>query len=178
MSTYTDDFNRADAGTLGANWVDLDAGFGIVSNAAQGGSGEAVSYYNAVVGDDQYSKVVWIGNGNVHSVGVRIGAGPVGYFLSFLAGGTEWRIKINGWAGSGADIAGGTTTAPVATDVIEIRAVGTTISAYKNGVLLGSGTDSTYTSGRVGIGGYLVDVPAFDSWEGGDFEVAPTVTSV
>jgi len=64
-------------------------------------------------------------------------------------------------------------------DIIKISAVGTTITCYKNGVAIGSITDSSLPSGAPGIGVYGSTVTV-DDWEGGTLVAAapPAVAAV
>jgi uncharacterized protein YjdB len=63
-------------------------------------------------------------------------------------------------------------------DVIKIAAVGTTITCYKNGVALGSITDTSLPSGSPGVGVYGSTV-TLDDWEGGStVTVADPVAAV
>jgi hypothetical protein len=90
----TDDFNRSDSGTLGANWTDQRAGIGIVSNQANASGGPAdadsvFSYYDAIQpADDQASiaTVVLISTTNNRFTGVTVrcsgtGSGSNAYWL-------------------------------------------------------------------------------------------------
>ena len=78
----TDSFNRADSGSLGANWTDQTTGvIGIVSNQANGsGSGVAdymVAYYNAVAPSADMASIATVVVGsatNDRSVGVTVRA--------------------------------------------------------------------------------------------------------
>jgi hypothetical protein len=80
----TDDFNRSDSGTLGANWTDQVAGIGIVSNEANGSGGpvdDMMSFYNAVSpADDQASicTISLISLTNSRYVGVTVRASDAG----------------------------------------------------------------------------------------------------
>jgi uncharacterized protein YjdB len=64
-------------------------------------------------------------------------------------------------------------------DIIKISAVGTTITCYKNGVSIGSITDSSLPGGAPGIGVYGSTVTV-DDWEGGTLVPAapPSVATV
>ena len=56
-------------------------------------------------------------------------------------------------------------------DIIKISAVGTTITCYKNGVAIGSITDSSLPGGAPGVGVYGSTVTV-DDWEGGTLVAA------
>lgn len=57
-------------------------------------------------------------------------------------------------------------------DVVKIKVVGTTITIYKNGVALGSVTDSSLPTGSPGVGVYGSTV-TLDDWEGGSVVAIP-----
>jgi len=177
----TDTFDRTDGG-LGSNWTAYYAGGGgtIVSNEAKAGvsTDSRGSYYNAVsFPDDQYSKITiggTLGSGDFWSVGVRLSGGTTtdGYYCS--ADSANWYItRFDN--GTGTDIANNVSTFAVG-DVVECRAVGSLISLYKNGSLVGSKTDATYTTGAAGLGWYNNNVTA-TTWEGGDFSSGAIVTT-
>ena len=56
----TDDFDRADAGTLGANWTDQRGSIDIVSNEAKSTviNTEYAFYSGVVVPDNQFSQII------------------------------------------------------------------------------------------------------------------------
>jgi hypothetical protein len=62
-------------------------------------------------------------------------------------------------------------TAMNASTIIKITAVGSVISAYRDGVLVDTRTDSTYASGAAGI--VFTGFRTLDNWQGGN--IAPSV---
>ncbi len=172
----TDDFNRADGG-LGANWTSSK----FVSNPPQIASNKAVGgfvaggissaiYTGSSFTNDQYSKAVvaTIGAGDI-SVWVRAtspGNSVDGYYAEFTSGVHVQIFKTSSQLISSV-VALGTL---VATDVVELRVSGTTLSAYLNGALLVQCTDSDHASGSPG---FELDITAtsIDSWEGGNLSV-------
>lgn len=186
MPTANDDFNRADAGDLGANWTEFSEGFKIVSNQAVAvNSGvQNRAYYSGAgaFGNDQYSSVV-VGTGSGSNggydarVGVRLsGTGTTisGYELRWGdIDGTSVKIfRVD----SGSETQLQSTTLTVAPgDVMRIEVEGTTIRAFKNGVQIGTDqTDANHASGEVGIHGRFDGYDVFNSWEGGDFSGGDT----
>src|SRR4051812_9164754 len=89
----TDDFNRADAGTLGANWTNVAVGsysngYKIVSNKAQpiNGGGGQLTYRSAeTFSEDHYSEGVCADDPYALGVAVRVkvagGTTVTGYHL-------------------------------------------------------------------------------------------------
>jgi hypothetical protein len=85
------------------------------------------------------------------------------------AGDTTWQLfSVAGGAGTQIN-AGAVGRALLSGDIVECRVVGSLVSGYINGVLEGSATDTTYTSG----GAYGIhifgNVGVWDDFEGGDF---------
>lgn len=167
MSTLaTDDFNRADAASLGANWTAFSGGISspsIVSNKAQdtGGADSGAIYSAATFPADQWAQVV------------RTGADGGGVAVRGATPRTWYSIHIEGTFGASATllickfIAGVFTSISSQTvtfasgDTLYGEVQGTTLLAKKNGASLGtSATDSSIASGTAGIfgfGGYIAD---------------------
>lgn len=174
-----DNFNRANANTLGANWTIL-GGFinnlGIFNNAVdRSPDGSAAAAYYSAVGvhpDNQYSQVKFVTLTSIQAAVVRgstaaqtLYAG--GYNDSDFVGTKIPRI----WkyiAGVITSIATGTGTI-AAGDTIKLVVQGTSLSLYVNGILRASGTDASIASGKAGILNlYTVqDVGLFDDFEFG-----------
>ena len=161
--SFTDDFNRADnTSSLGASWTGSirPSGWpshGISSNKLYPSSAYKSSYYNTQLAADQEASatlstvasagsnpwteiVVRVQNPNsasLNSYQLRVNNGS-SYIIKTVAG-TE--TTIGGNYGAGAD-----------GDVFKLGAVGTTITAYKNGSQIGSVTDSSVSgAGYAGI---------------------------
>lgn len=173
-------FTAAD-GTLltaiGSDWAAVQYNFAVQSNAVgpnfTAGDG-AVRWASDNFSNDQYSKatVVAISNGNYVGVAVRCSNSAQSWYevLGDSADGTYFYKVVNG---VGTALAA--TSAPlVLNDQLEIRAVGTTISWYKNGVLQQSVTDSSLTSGYAGVAGAGAPSSRVDNWEGGNFSTGIT----
>jgi hypothetical protein len=65
-------------------------------------------------------------------------------------------------------------------DTFELRSNGSTHETYKNGSLIASRTDATYTTGQPGIGSYWAGTPSgvATAWEGGDLASATSSVPV
>ena len=163
----TDNFTRADAGTLGANWTMAGANsLSIVSsNAAgvgvvnQGDFWSANSFHN-----DQYSTITIndVGGSHYAYAGVRLNSSFNGYIL--CCNYNSWSLQVF-TAGSGAVIDSGLGTFN-AGDVMKISITGTTIICTQNGSVLTTKIDSTWTTGSAGVGGY--GVLTISNWVGGN----------
>lgn len=179
----TDNFDRADAGTLGANWTKAgdqgggDPDMSISSNQAATTLGYGATYCMIYTGvacpDDHYSQVKLINSLSVHAVAARV----TGFDNCYLYGRGHgvwggsttvyrlWKVV----AGTPTDLGAGS-IALAAGDDIKISAQGTTIKGFVNGVEDISVTDSSLTGGDFGIYVFATSAAArFDDWEGGDF---------
>jgi hypothetical protein len=177
----SDNFNRAGA-NLGSNWTNVLSSPDIIivnTKAYVGGepTTNASAFWNAnTFSTDQYSKDKWYGvSGGYGGVAVRMSG--IGSSRNYYALATDsfsrWTIikVINGVQ---TNLGNGSITW-VDGDIQEVRVVGNTITAYRNGTLLGSATDSSLTSGNPGL--YLQGNQA-DDWEGGNIGTSPTPTPV
>lgn len=177
----TDDFNRANNADLGASW-DATTGedaFNIISNVAADptySSVDAGEINNTVTWpNDQYFNVELI---LVSADGVGSGYGGL---LRAAGGGvrSQYRVVANGsgWEFSRFDTGTSTSLASAASptfatgDFVWGQIVGSTFILKKNGVSFGSPpTDSTYTTGKVGISHSTPSgaTSGINSFQGGD----------
>ena len=161
----------AGTGALASSWT-----VAMGSNIARDGgqckttttSADQVAFYNALTfANNQYSKwkaIVGVGSGSPGIVCRANGSG--GTFGCYFANAAGIHKFVNG--SYGGQILADSITLNT-DDVLEIRAIGSTISRYLNGVLAGSVTDATHASGAPGILHYTTGSPCIsDDWEGGD----------
>jgi hypothetical protein len=173
----TDSFDRADSGTLGANWAETEDGFQIASNLAaplnNAASKGELAYYVGTFDAGQYSQSTAAGDPFIWGVVARISGTGDGYGL--LGGdnyGTGYKIvKVtNGFVFDVASIAGVGTLEPG--DVMRIEVSGTTIRAYKNGGQIGTDqSDATYSGGNPGIYGWFITADRHNDFDGNDLVV-------
>lgn len=150
-TSFSDDFNRANSGTLGANWVDQGtAGWGIDSNAARmtATGSDRIVYCNEVFGDDQEAETdISEGNGELPFVMLRSNGTDTYYAAN--------RVQIYKFVGGLYTPVFTLTDGGTAATLLKFRAFGTTLSVFKEGVLIDSTTDSSIASGsRIGMGGF------------------------
>lgn len=195
MATYTDDFDRADSNSLGANWTESETAITnlrIVSNELEtyvdindGG----LAQYNATVADDQYSQAVYRGivsNATLSGPAVRL-SGTVssgsGYGVVVdLNSATE--ISLIKWVSEQIHTQNGTELANITRsmtvgEVVRIEAEGTTIRVLIDDTEVISVTDADVSSGNVGMANPIFNFAApfrgrWDDWEGGDLTVIPS----
>jgi hypothetical protein len=170
----SDDFNRAN-GDPGSNWDTVTGAsrLQIVSNSVRGNSSFtpfalawSASAFN--FGDDQESSVEYVATGTSDQYGpaVRMDASAgTCYAIRASTGGT---ILVERWAS-------GTNTTIIDTgvglslnDVVTLRIVGTTLTTLKNGSVIDTRTDATYSTGQPGIYGFHFgeNSTRVDNWEG------------
>ncbi len=172
----TDDFNRANSASLGANWANVTGlnQADLQSNAAANSNANNIgARYTAVAAPaDQYSKVTCTVLNSSTSTGVgaavRMASGAVTLYL--IQGNTTETTMFKGVGGSFTQL-GSTAAASAVNDILEISAVGTTITGKKNGaVIIGPVTDAAIASGDYGLWFTgVVNTLRADNWEGGNF---------
>jgi hypothetical protein len=177
-----DNFTRANAANLGANWTigPADNGIPIVSNQiTQAAAFPGLEYYNAVVWPtDHYSKLKLITvaatSDNGFGPGVRMTTGGDLYFAQC----STVEIKLYKRIGGAFTQLGADGPPAAANDIIETRAIGTTISVRQNGVQIISVTDSSLSAaGNACIWTSDIACTAVN-WEGGDFVAVAAAVDV
>ena len=191
--TFSDDFNRADALlSASADWTEGIAGNNrVLSNevALSSLSGfDATSLADATMPDDQYVKMT------VTARGGTVDTWP-GLMARYTAFGDLYFLQVRCDSTANGDtaqlykkVSGGFTSlgGPTAITVtipftMELRCVGTTISTYIGGVEIHSVTDTSHSSGKVGIynsaqsgSAPLTNTLRLDDFEAGSPGAAPS----
>ncbi len=184
----TDNFNRANSGTLGANWTNfasgiwVTGGFQIVSNKAEPllfGVIPQVAYYSGTAfGNAQYSQAVCADDPYYMGLVVAAldsGGAVAGYVLQTGRNPGTMTLSSAVNAGAGSSLTTFGSVYPVAGDTIRLEKEpsggNVLLRAYLNGSQVGSTyTDSTIllSGGSPGLFGNYTGFDDFDSWEGGD----------
>lgn len=191
MASAIDNFNRADQSPLGTPWaVHGGAGntIGLHSNAVSksgSGSESAGDVYYAYSGSattpDQYAEAKMTGTvlNNDWGPAVRIGGAghpstEEGYFVDFYTPGPGINKHVNGvFSGLSTFV-----SSFAAGDVARIEISGTTLTAYKNGSVVGTVTDSSITGAGDGAGLFVYDTGgSIDDWAGGDLSSSTPISS-
>lgn len=179
-ATITDDFNRTNSSTLGANWtVAHGNSLEIIGNTAENSENDA-SYdgnFHVTTLDtaDQYVEAVigGVGANNYFDLKLRRSAATStsdGYQIAVGASNELYITRIDD--GSGTDLATGSFSIANG-DVIRGEIEGSTIRLLINGVQRLTAMDGTYSTGAfVGIGIFdgTDTSPNFDSFEAGDLD--------
>ena len=178
-----DDFNRADAGTLGANWT-ADAwnfglgSFAVASNLASSGSGFHSNWWSAAsFAADQEAWFTYnsatLAGGFIRLMARLAGPGTSGVDGYELAlDGTTAAINPINNAADGSNINGNVLCSLTSGHKFALACIGGTIEVWRDSgggwVKIHNGNDSTYTAGG-SIGIYAQNVTAFtlDDFGGG-----------
>lgn len=172
----SDDFNRSDAGDLGANWTNQGGagqGFKIVSNRAAEISGanwsgafRSAESFNA----NQYAEAVYK-EGVFGGVAARQSVATSSWngYLVLAAG------RIYSMVGGTPTLLQNYAVAASVDDVIRIEVSGSTIKAFYDGVQQGTDqSDSSLASGSPGLASFAT--ATMDDWVGNDLGGAPATT--
>jgi hypothetical protein len=170
VTTFTDDFNRADSTNLGANWVEVSGDWSIISNQLSSGSAGGVVILRAATAmatNDNSAQITIAATGAVsHGVWCRGNTNITQGYL-WRNDGTSWNLfsVVGGSFTSIGSFAG----AAVAGDVAKIQAVGSTIKGFVNGIQRVSVTDTAVATGTsVGLRAESTNVLRFDDFTGAD----------
>lgn len=170
MTTFTDDFNRADSSNLGAGWVEVSGDWSISTNQLSSGNAGGTVLLRAagaMATDDNGAQVTVVTTAAV-SQGVWCRGD------NNLQNGYLWRNNGTSWdlfAVVGGSFTAIATFAAAAVngDVMKVQAVGTAIKAFVNGVQRASVTDSSVTTGKtVGVRAESTNSLRFDNFTGAD----------
>ena len=177
MTSFSDDFNRADSSNLGVNWVEVSGDWSIVSQQLSPGSAGGTIILRAagaMASDDNFAQAtiaattaashgVWCrGNSNISS----------GYL--FRNDGTSW--DLFSVVGGSFTSLGSYAAAAAPGDVVKLQAVGSAIKGYVNGIERVSVTNTHVTTGTsVGIRSESTSSIRFDDFSAGDVVFGATL---
>lgn len=177
MTSFSDDFARADSSNLGAGWVEVSGDWSIVSGQLSPGAAGGTIILRAagaMASSDHYAQVkiaatvaasqgVWCrGNANISS----------GYL--WRNDGASWDLfsVVDG----SFTVIGSYAAAAAPGDVAKVQAVGSTITAYVNGVQRVSVVNTHVTSGTsVGIRSESAGALRFDDFVAADVTAGATL---
>jgi len=170
VTTFADDFNRANSTDLGAGWVEVSGDWSIVSNQLSPGSAGGTIILRAagaMDSSDHYAQVTIAATAAV-SQGVWARGN------SNISQGYLWRNNGTSWdlfqvVGGSFTVIGTYTAAAAPGDVAKVQVVGSTIKGFVNGVQRVSVTDTAVTTGTsVGIRGESSGSLRYDDFSAGD----------
>jgi hypothetical protein len=179
----TDDFNRANATTLGSGWA-IPSGrgsCGIYNNQCNGANGQGFNYRTETFGNDQFAEISpksSLAGYRYESVGIRMGgANGEGYYAK-TDGVQTLLVKMNssGTATTLQTLNVGYTE--YGQDRLRIQAIGNIIKVFKNNIQISlDQVDGTITSGHPGVWITPDNNTALDDFYAGDFTISgqPTI---
>lgn len=158
MSSFSDDFNRAD-GAIGANYdTSLSrSALAVFSNQVRGSAVginiSAVKTSVATFAADQYAELTISNAANFDYVGpaVRVDAAAGTGYASRHDPQTNATCRLVRFTSTTVTTIGTINTPAATNDVIRVVAEGSNISLYKNGVLIETVVDATYATGQPGV---------------------------
>lgn len=165
MTTLSDNFNRADSSSLGANWTEVEGDLRIISNKVINVNGNERSYarHNSdLATSNHYAEILLgdvatpTGNTAVAEANVRGNSSDlaryVGRITNNTTGGKTYELASRSSSGTLASITSTTGTA-TSSDAFACYIVGTQLTLKKNGTtVLGPVTTTVITSGlRAGM---------------------------
>jgi hypothetical protein len=158
-TTLPDSFtgtNGTALATYSSSWTINGGNFQINTNAvaANNNNSDAMATWNPIsFSNDQYAEVTLSALTSGGYIGVTV-RGQVGAFSGYGAySDSNTNVKIIKWeAGTPTVLYNGSAFA--ASDVLRLEVSGTTLTLKKNGSIVTTVTDSTYSSGRPGLSGY------------------------
>lgn len=186
-TSVTDDFNRANEDPLSASgawdtYTDISNNLEIVSNVVRCAASNNTDCYQS---RDDYTGGTVYAEIDIPTFTSSAGANYAGVLLRFTAPetrqgyqclsktGSPNNSQILRITGDTYDLIAFNSTAWSASDNLQCRASGSDITLYQNDVLILSASDSTYTTGRVGIDIWIspasgVNEIEVDNFAGGD----------
>ena len=181
-ATISDNFNRANGG-LGSNWTTVSGTSApqIVNNTAQPGSAGTLNsaYWSAnTFGSNQYAAASFPNSSGANygpAIAVRLSSSR-GYVLWYGNSANTVSIWRMDSSSSWTQLKASAKLTIAATDVWQLQAVGSTLTAYQNGKQVVTTTDTHYTTGAPGIWMYYAG-NQITNWSGGDV-TAPVTYSV
>ena len=178
-ATISDNFNRANGG-LGSNWTTVTgtAAPQIVNNTAQPSSAGTLNsaYWSAnTFGSNQYAAASFPNSSGTNygpAIAVRL-SNSKGYILWYGNSANTVSIWRMDSSSSWTQLKASAKLTIAATDIWQLQAVGSTLTAYQNGKQIVTTTDTHYTTGAPGIWMYYAG-NQITNWSGGDVVTTPT----
>lgn len=176
MTSFSDDFNRADSSDLGAGWVEVSGDWSIVSNQLSPGAagGTIILRAATAMASNDNSAQVTIAATTAASQGVWCRGN------ANISNGYLWRNDGTSWdlfavVGGSFNLIGTFAAAAAPGDVAKVQAVGSTVKAFVNGVERVSVTDTDVATGTsVGLRSESASALRYDNFTGADVSAVVT----
>jgi hypothetical protein len=181
---FSDDFNRANAGSLGTPWVIVEMTINIVSNkAAVATSGGAhVALYDQTFSNDQWAEGdMTFSAAAYNSLGPAVRVGPATgdpfYYAWWNIGAAALELWTRTNSSTYTQVGSGVAT-PAGTYKVRVEVEGTTVRMYRDGALVLTATNTVATTGKPGlVGDQGGPQPTLDNFRCGDLPYIPITTS-
>ncbi len=164
----TDNFNRANSLSLGANWTVTSPmnGGGILSNQAAERNGViALAAWNAdTFASDHYAQAIVVLGG---SEGPAVCVSGTNGYVAYWAGAGSSSLVIYRYDSGVPTLIANAGPLAIAGNLVRIERVGSGLTVKVGGTTLLTATDSTYMTGAAGLLLELA-VGVADDWEGGN----------
>lgn len=177
---FTDNFDRANASTLGSGWVQDATAWSIASNVAQRtANGSDFATFNTDLGSpDHWSEMVAMDAASAYClIAVRTSPAQRGqnqYGAFFVPSGNPQTPKIGKMVGGGySDVATGTAVTVPTNPKLRLECQGTALRFYLNDVLILSSTDSSLTTGNYAGMNNAAGTSRNDNFRCGTFPFTP-----
>ena len=186
-ATVTDDFNRADASTLGADWVEVGGDWEILNNRARqsnrdGGvvsQGSYARHVTALDGDDQYAEVLSVStnfSGTVQGPAARMSDVDETYYVAYHRRNDDSIDDLLSKVVNGTRTTLANATSPSAEATVRLVCDGNSIEMLLDGAAHLSATDTAILGprfvGMVGHPGGSDGQSTFDDFEAADLAAA------
>lgn len=177
MTSFSDDFNRANSTDLGAGWVEVSGDWSIVSNQLSPGAAGGTIILRAagtMASNDHYAQAT-IAATTTASQGVWCRGN------SNISQGYLWRNNGTSWdlfsvVGGSFTVIGTYTAASAPGDVAKVQAAGSTIKGYVNGIERVSVVNTAVTTGTsVGIRSDSAGALRYDDFTAADVSAGATL---
>jgi hypothetical protein len=181
-----DNFDRPN-GVAGSNWTTYRGTFAVTDDqlayTATPGNEGMMAWTGASFNSDQHSRITAAkatANSTDYGPAVRIqSAGNNAFYWATVDTGTTFILYVSnpstGTTTTVASVAGGWAVG----DILDLTVVGTTLTLYKNGTNILSGTDANLSGGAPGVAVSTATVPQslMDNWTGGNTGDDATILS-
>lgn len=187
-----DTFTRPTNATLGPAWTALGAGS--VLSCSEGANGGLAIHSNAAISTltgggacvnaalaynaDQFSQAT---ANAMDSSGVQLyvrgNVSGVNTHYTYQCTTASGQVLSKKVAGTGTNLATSATNC-AANDVLELKVIGSTLYAYRNGALSLTATDTSITSGAPGLGTNAINTDSWINWTGGSVPLYDTNRSM
>lgn len=160
MASYSDSFTYSDGqlSTVSSGvWVNRNASIDVVSGQYYENSGSVSNGWSEVntttadFTDDHEAQIVASTLNTFDALGPVVRSSASGCYCISVDGTAGSTRRVCRMDGTTKVVVGSVNITPVNGDTLKLRVVGSTITAYVNGSLVDTITDSTYTTGQPGI---------------------------